>query len=112
MLPLFANGLISAFIILGLDPRRAYDEDYERFLTDLTRLSGAALNLSIGQEQARQREAKLVKELTERERFIRRLADVAPVGLFSLTMDGIATWANEKCVLSASPHGVSVLTID
>lgn len=97
VLPLFASGTIAGFIILGLNPRRAYDDDYEQFITDLTRLSSAALAAMAGAEQSRLRETRLTRELTERERFIRHLAHIAPVGIYSLSSEGVITWANAKC---------------
>lgn len=102
--PLTTNGQTAGFMIIGTNPLLEYDEDYQHFIEELGRLSSAALSSSIGFEAAKAREAKLYKELTETEKFIRRVADVTPVGLYVLSPSGLLTWANSKC----TQHGVRV----
>ncbi|KAK4981033.1 hypothetical protein LTR28_008493 [Elasticomyces elasticus] len=96
IIPRFATGMIAGFLAVGLDPRRPYDEAHAQFVKDIAIVSTAVLSSSISNEQARAREAKLSKELTEREKYIRRLAEVATVGICNLSSNGAVTWANSK----------------
>lgn len=107
--PLFVTGLIAGFMIMGLNPRRPYDEEHKQFVQDLGRVSTAALSLSVSSKQAQAREAVLARQLTERERFIRTMAEVATVGIYSLSDMGDITYANSKFYkiteASAKPNG-------
>jgi len=94
--PLFVIGLVAGFVIMGLNPRRPYDEDQEQFVTDVGYVCTGALTASVSHEQAQAREAQLYQELTLREGFIRKMAEVASVGMYSISADGPVTYANSK----------------
>ena len=97
----FPNGPEAiAFLALGLNPRRAYDKDYQQFVKDLTLIISTSLKTSIGFVEMRARELQLSKELSETEKFVREMAELAPVGMFNLNANGVVTWANAKCM----PH--------
>ncbi|TKA72244.1 hypothetical protein B0A49_06071 [Cryomyces minteri] len=96
IIPLFVTELMAGYLIVGLNPRRPYDEDHKQFVQDIGRVSTAVLSSSISFKQAAAREARLSKELTERERFIRKLAEVATVGIYSISSGGALTYANSK----------------
>lgn len=92
--PLFVTGILGGFIIAGLNPRRPFNEDHKQFALDLNRVAIGAVAGSISFEQAMARESRLTQQVTERERFIRKLAEIATVGIYSLTTEGVISWAN------------------
>lgn len=94
--PLYVTGLLAGFMIMGLNARLPYDEDHSQFVEDFGRVCTAALSSSVSFEQAQAREAVLARELTERERFIRTMAEVATVGIYSTSSLGEITYANSK----------------
>jgi len=120
VVPLIASAKNVGFLIMGTNPRQEYDEDYQEFVQELGRLSSTLIGSGISLEEARAREAKLFNQLSEREKFIHRVADVGqyrptlkgvsygcpkyvftnftlvPVGLFNLSPEGSVTWANSK----------------
>lgn len=51
---------------------------------------------SVSYEQARAREVNISRELTAQEKFIRKVAEVATVGLYNQNMKGLITWANSR----------------
>ena len=89
------TGLVSRFLIIGLNPRRPYDEFHKQFVEDIGRVSTGLLTSSISFNQARRREEKLSAELTAREKFVRKVVEVATVGN-NMDVDGLITWANSK----------------
>lgn len=94
--PLVVADEVVGFLIMGLNPRREYDEDYKQFIHEVGRLSSAAVAGSIGFDKAKAREAELAKRLTDREGFVRTLAQIAPVGIYNINQDGVLDWANDK----------------
>lgn len=96
VVPLFVSGLLTGFLVLGLNPRRPYDEDHKQFVEDIRRVSQGLLSSSISFDQARAREEKLTKELTAREKLARSVAEVATVGIYTHDVNGLITWANSR----------------
>lgn len=96
VLPLFVTGLIAGFVVLALNPRRPYDEDHKQFVEDFAQVSTAVISESIGVTQARAREAQLSRELTERQKFIQKLASVASVGIYSISAANSFTFVNAR----------------
>jgi PAS domain S-box-containing protein len=96
IIPIFTTGLIAGFVVAALNPLRPYDEAHEQFVSDIGHVVTTLLSSAVSFEQARAREAQLMKELTERERFTRIMAEVATVGIFNLDLDGTITWANSR----------------
>lgn len=96
VMPSFANGLIAGFVVMGLNPRRPYDDDLKQLVNDVWRTVSSVITSSISSEQARAREKILVQQLTQRERFVRKMAEVATVGIYSLSDAGMVTYANAR----------------
>lgn len=96
VMPVLTTGLIVGFIVMGLNPRRPYDDDLKQLVRDIWLTCTSVLSLSISFDQAREREKVLTRELTQRECFIRKLAEVTNVGIYSLSPIGILTDANPK----------------
>ena len=59
VLALFAAKEITGFLLLGLNPRRAYDDDYDGFIQLLSRQLATSLTSAVLMEQAKQKQARL-----------------------------------------------------
>lgn len=94
IVPLRVKKVYKGFILLALNPRRAFDADHERFISDLVRqLTSMMIRLTTEEENQR-REEYLVKELTDSERRLGKMAEAVPVGIYDLAPDGAMLWAN------------------
>lgn len=105
---------ILGFILIGISPRRAYDQDYAQFIQLLTRQMGTSLASMVLIEdelrrsriaaelaaQDRMRLSQKLNETTEKARDIenrfRNMADLAPVSMFHLDELGNVLYANEN----------------
>ncbi|KAI4752514.1 hypothetical protein E4T52_15232 [Aureobasidium sp. EXF-3400] len=96
VMPILTNGLIAGFIVMGLTPRRPYDEDLKQMVNDVWRTVTSVVISSINREQAEERERVLIKKLTQREQFIRKVAEITNVGIYSSSAAGILSYANPK----------------
>jgi PAS domain S-box-containing protein len=94
--PLFTTGLLSGFLIMGLNPKQPYDEGHRQFAGDFGRGAMALLESSISLDQIRAREEKLSEQLTAHEKFLAKVAEVVTVGIVRQTHDGHILWANSK----------------
>lgn len=109
-----ANGTTYGFIVIGLNPRRPYDEEYQQFCGLLGRQLAASVASAIlyGEEvnrvqreleQAAANEARLSRELAlQRERVERsetrfaKFMEFAPVGLSIHSLDGCVAYQNTR----------------
>jgi signal transduction histidine kinase len=96
VMPIFTNGLITGFMVMGLNPRRPYDEDLKQMVNDVWRTATSVVSSSTNFEKAEERERVLLKKLTQREQFIRKVAEITNVGIYSSSTAGILTYANPK----------------
>jgi PAS domain-containing protein len=96
VMPIFTNGLIAGFMVMGLNPRRPFDEDLKQMVNDVWRTATSVVSSSINFEQAEERERVLTRKLTQREQFIRKVAEITNVGIYSSSAAGILTYANPK----------------
>lgn len=96
---------VLGFLVMALNPRRPYDDDYRSFLHLLTQqvtqpqLSAVILREEVERRQLLARQealdrARLSRELSESETKFARFASRAPIGLAILTPDGTALSAN------------------
>lgn len=95
---------ITAFAIIGINPRKRYDRNYKHFLSQLTCLIPPRLTLLL-LAQERERRAIMTKEAAvQRERLsgllrtemrFANFADRAPVGLCVTDIEGSILYANE-----------------
>jgi len=106
VIPLFVvNKLLKGFVIFGLNPRRGLDADHRQYLSELSRQLQHIMTRITTAEQAKQREARLTQDLAESERRIRRMAEMAPFGMYDLSAEGPLVWANETFFeILASKH--------
>lgn len=104
---------VLGFLVLGVNPRRPFDDDYSLFLTLLGRQLGTSLaSVVLFEEEIRrgQRAAKLAaldrielseqlaartQEAIESETKFTRMAEFAPVGIFIAGREGKITFAND-----------------
>ncbi|KAG9852617.1 putative histidine kinase-like protein M3YPp, partial [Aureobasidium melanogenum] len=96
VMPIFTNGLITGFMVMGLNPRRPYDDDLKQLVNDIWRTATSVVSSSVGFDQAQERERVLTRRLTQREQFIRKVAEITNVGIYSSSVTGILTYANPK----------------
>lgn len=105
IIPTDSNSVL-AFLIVALNPRRPYDDDYRGFINLLTQqvtmpeLSAVILREEVQRRQQISREEaldrdRLYRELSEAETKFARFATRAPIGLGILTPEGIALSAND-----------------
>lgn len=96
VMPILTNGLAAGFIVMGLNPRRPHDDDLKEMVNDVWRTATSVVSSSINFEQAQEREKALTRQLTQREQFIRKVAEITNVGIYSSSASGILTYANPK----------------
>lgn len=94
--PLFVTGLLTGFLIFGLNPRRPYDDAHRQFVDDLVRSVSGLLVSNLSFDQARAREERLTEQLTAHEKFLSKVAEVVTVGIARHSHEGLITWANSK----------------
>ncbi|GIZ42533.1 hypothetical protein CKM354_000579600 [Cercospora kikuchii] len=104
---------VLGFLVLGVNPRRPYDDDYSLFIQLLSRQLGTSLaSVVLFEEEIRrgQKAAQLAAldrielseqlaartmEAMESETKFTRMAEFAPVGMFIADSDGKITFAND-----------------
>lgn len=96
ILPLSTSDRLLAVLVVGLNPRRPHDEENEGFLNTVLRSISATVASAIDREEARNRAERLAKQLEDREKAIREIAEYGPVGIARLTPSGNLVWANDQ----------------
>lgn len=98
---------IFAFLLLGINPRRAYDDEYKAFVGMLNRQLATSLAsfLLFEEEVRRNRNAAEVATL-QREQLsqqlelqasrMRRMTELSPLGMYLIGPDGVLLEANER----------------
>ena len=84
VLPLTVGEETLGFLLIGLNPRRAYDEDYAGFLELLNRQVSTFLTSVTLMEQAKRKQAELTKNLAEEESRFKVLTELNAAGLSPL----------------------------
>ncbi|KAK5999993.1 hypothetical protein QM012_005081 [Aureobasidium pullulans] len=96
VMPILTNGLVTGFMVMGLNPRRPYDQDLKQLVNDIWRTATSVVSSSVNFDQAQERERILTRRLTQREQFIRKVAEITNVGIYSSSTAGNLTYANPK----------------
>lgn len=118
---------VLGFLVLGINPRRPYDDDYSLFVQLLSRqLATSLASVVLFEEEIRrgQRAAKLAAldrielseklaartaEAIESETKFTRMAEFAPVGMFIANSSGTITFANDTWYdISRVPRNASM----
>jgi PAS domain-containing protein len=98
---------VEGFLILGTNPRRPFDEDYQQFLHVMLRLLATSLaSVVLFDEEVRQKEnaigqaanlqRELLAELQLKEKRFQRFAARADIGIFILDPVGKFTYRNQR----------------
>ncbi|KAF2729271.1 hypothetical protein EJ04DRAFT_537938 [Polyplosphaeria fusca] len=98
---------LQGFLILGVNPRRPFDDDYEQFIHVINRLLATSLaSVVLFNEEIRQREnaigqaakfqEQLLAELKLNEKKFQRFAERSDVAIFITDMNGKYTYRNER----------------
>lgn len=95
-LPLSTSDRLLGMLVVGLNPRRPFDEEYEGFLNTLLRSISATVGSAIDREEARNRAERLAKQLEDSEKSIREIAEYGPVGIARISPSGKLVWANDQ----------------
>lgn len=120
----------SGFLLLGLNTRRTYDQEYQRFIRLLiNQLTTSLSTIVLAEDEARRARisAKLAaqdrmqlveklaastKDLQDSETRFRTIADLAPVGIFEFDASGKLLFANQRWLeLTENINVCSVETI-
>lgn len=122
---------VLGFLVLGVNPRRPYDDDYSLFIQLLSRqLATSLASVVLFEEEIRrgQKAAKLAaldrielseqlaartQEAIESETKFTRMAEFAPVGMFIASSSGNITFANDSWYdISRVPRGAADKWVD
>ncbi|KAM0551228.1 hypothetical protein ACHAPJ_008573 [Fusarium lateritium] len=98
---------VLAFLVLGVNPRRPYDDEYESFATLLNRQLATSLASVIlfEEETRRSRDAveaaalekeELTQQLNLQASRLRRMTELSPLGMFLASPEGILREANDR----------------
>ena len=83
VLPLTAGEAILGFLLMALNPRRVYDEDYSGFIELLNRQLSTSLTSAALMEQAKREQAELSRNLAAEESRFKALTELNAAGLSS-----------------------------
>lgn len=96
ILPISTSDRILGILVVGLNPRRPFDNEYEGFMDTLQRSISATVASSIDREEAQVRAKRLAQQLEHSERSIREMAEWGPVGIVRYSLTGKIAWANDQ----------------
>ncbi|KAH8722743.1 hypothetical protein GQ44DRAFT_711556 [Phaeosphaeriaceae sp. PMI808] len=98
---------VFAFLLIGINPRRAYDEDYKDFAGMLNRQLATSLASVLlfedevrksrrAAETAAQQREHLSKQLELQTSRMRRMTELSPLGMYLYSPEGILVEANDR----------------
>jgi signal transduction histidine kinase len=98
---------VQGFLILGVNPRRPFDEEYQQFVQVMVRLLATSLaSVVLLEEEVRQRETAIVQaaqtqeqlmaEIQLKEKKFQRFAERSDVGIFIVDATGTFTYRNQR----------------
>ena len=96
IVPIVAGERLVSMVVIGLNPRRPYDSEYENFMNSLVRQMSATVISAIDHEESIAREQRLQAQLQNSEKQIRNLAEFAPMGMCRIAPSGNIIWANDQ----------------
>ena len=80
VLPLFVGEDLAGFVLLGLNPRRIYDDEYDRYLRLLNRQLTVSLTSAASIDEARKKQAELSKDLAAEESRFKAMTELNTAG--------------------------------
>lgn len=114
LIPIRSTGEnVLGFLLLGLDPRRPYDDDYRVFIQLLTsQLATAMASAVLFEDEMRTSRIalsdrdKLSEKALEAEQRFQRMADLAPVAMFHFDEAGMPIYCNDMWyAITEHPRG-------
>jgi PAS domain S-box-containing protein len=101
------NENILAFLVIGINPRRAYDEDYKTFAAMLNRqLATSLASFLLFEDEVRRSRSEAEAAALQRERLsqqlelqtsrMRRMTELSPLGMYLFSPEGVLLEANER----------------
>jgi PAS domain S-box-containing protein len=98
---------VLGFLVVGINPRRPYDGDYEAFIRLLNRqLATSLASVELFEDEIRRgntaakvaalERSRLSEELAVQRGRLQRIAEVASVGMFSIEPNGLLLGANDR----------------
>lgn len=95
------------FLVVGVNPRRIYDDDYQGFIKLIDRqLATSLASVSLLENEVKRgftaaqaaalERSRLSEELAVQRSRLQRMAEVSPVGMFSVDTDGVLLEANDR----------------
>lgn len=115
----------SGFLLIGLNTRRTYDQEYQRFVRMLVnQLTTTLSSVVLAEDEARRARAsarlaaqdrmQLIEKLAastqglrDSEMRFRSIADLAPVGIFEFDAHGLLLYANQRWLELTGNSGVA-----
>lgn len=112
---------VVGFMVIGLNPRTPYDDDYQRFILVASRLLSTSLTAILLHEEEISRQESAIaqaetmkielmerllttqKELERNNKKFQKFAERCDVGIFILGLDGIYTYRNEAWYTMCTP---------
>lgn len=91
-------GGIEYHLLLGLNPRKAYDSDYEQFVKLLNRQLATSITSADLMDQARINQAKLSRQVADGEARFKIMTETNPAGMFYISPQGEVLYANDTCI--------------
>jgi PAS domain-containing protein len=98
---------VMGFLVIGVNPRRQFDDDYQAFIRLLDRQLATSLasvtlfeaeikrGISAAEAAAIER-SRLSEELAVQRSRLQRMAEISPVGMCSISPDGVLIEANDR----------------
>ena len=102
------NGeMVLAFLLLGVNPRRPYDDEYRSFTSMLNRqLATSLASVMLFEEEVRRsrdaaeaaamEQEQLTQQLALQTSRLRRMTELSPLGMFLISPDGVLKEANDR----------------
>jgi PAS domain-containing protein len=98
---------VLGFLVVGVNPRRQFDDDYQSFFKLIDRqLATSLASVSLLENEIRRgltaaeaaalERSRLSEELAAQRSRLQRVAEVSPVGMFSVSADGVLLEANDR----------------
>lgn len=98
---------VMGFLVIAVNPRRPYDDDYKDFISLLDRqLATSLASVTLYEEERNRGDAvaeaatlerfKLSQELAIHKDRLQRIAEISPIGMFSVDPEGMLLSANDR----------------
>jgi PAS domain S-box-containing protein len=94
---------VMAFLLIGVNPRRPYDESYHSFVNMLNRqLATSLASILLFEDEIRRSEAatreneQLTDQLALQTKRLQRMTEVSTVGLYYIDLSGVLVEANDR----------------